>query len=467
MNTHATTGTKTMWTGLLGFACALVAVVPLAAADTAPRRPNIVVILTDDQRFDTLSCLGHPILRTPHLDALATKGTIFRNAFVTTSICSISRATLLTGQYASRHGIHDFVKPLTPEQLANSFPVRLRQAGYRTGLVGKWGLGGDLPIAAYDYFTGNSGQGDYFPKGQRGTGEHLTDVQAREALQFLADVRPDQPFLLQICTKAPHCQDGDPWQYQPAPRYQSLYADAIYPRPVSATPADFLSQPLFLQKSEGRVRWERRFTDELYDATVRDYFRLIQGIDDLVGAVTARLQERGVADNTIIVFTSDNGHYLGEHGLADKWFMHEESIRVPLFITDPRQPSTESSRERQEMILNIDLAPTIFELAGVEPAPKLQGRSLVPLLHGEAPGDWRTEYFYEHRFVHPGIAQTEGIRTNRWKYTRYVSETPVYEELFDLKTDPYERTNLVGHADAAAMLAELRQKTDVAAQAVK
>lgn len=448
--------------------CLLSLVVPVAgAAEATSKRPNIVLILTDDQRFDTLGCLGHPVLKTPHLDALANRGTIFRNSFVTTSICAISRACLITGQYASRHGIQNFAKPLTAEQLASSFPVRLRQAGYRTGLVGKWGLGGQLPKDSWDYFTGYSGQGQYFKPGEKGTGEHLTDTQRDEALQFLAGCNADQPFLLQVYTKAAHCQDGDAWQYQPAPRYKTLYEDVTYPRPVTATETDFQAQPLFLQTSEAHNRWKLRFTEELFQPTVRDYFRLVQGIDDLAGALTARLKEQGLAENTVFIFTSDNGHYLGEHGLAGKWFMHEESIRVPLFISDPRVATGARGQNRQEFALTIDIAPTIFDLAGVAPSPGLQGRSLAPIVRGEQPANWRPEYYYEHRFVHPHIAQTEGIRTARWKYARYISETPVYEELFDLAADPYERKNLANQPESTAVLAELRQKTDAAYAEIK
>ncbi|HTN01657.1 MAG TPA: sulfatase/phosphatase domain-containing protein, partial [Planctomycetaceae bacterium] len=307
----------------------------------------------------------------------------------------------------------------------------------------------------------------YFKPGEKGTGEHLTDTQRDEALQFLAGCNADQPFLLQVYTKAAHCQDGDAWQYQPAPRYKTLYEDVTYPRPVTATETDFQAQPLFLQTSEAHNRWKLRFTEELFQPTVRDYFRLVQGIDDLAGALTARLKEQGLAENTVFIFTSDNGHYLGEHGLAGKWFMHEESIRVPLFISDPRVATGARGQNRQEFALTIDIAPTIFDLAGVAPSPGLQGRSLAPIVRGEQPANWRPEYYYEHRFVHPHIAQTEGIRTARWKYARYISETPVYEELFDLAADPYERKNLANQPESTAVLAELRQKTDAAYAEIK
>jgi len=431
----------------------------LAESHPTAARPNIIFVLTDDQRFDALGCMGNRIIHTPHIDRLAADGTLFTYMFCTTSICCTSRTSFITGQYERRHHIDNFRTPLSKRQLAESFPVQLRKRGYRTGFVGKWGLGGPLPRKSWDYFQGFSGQGRYFPKGQSGKpGKHITAKLKAQTLQFLDGCTAEQPFLLQLYTKASHCQDGDPWPFQPDPKYHSLFTNVTIPKPATATDKDFEALPEFLRNSEARKRWFVRFAnDRMYQKSVKDYYRLIAGIDDTVGAIIAKLREKNLAKNTVIIFTSDNGFYLGEHGLAGKWFMHEESIRLPLVIYDPRLPSRLRGRKVSELALNIDIAPTIFDLAGT-PIPKsVQGKSLVPLIEGRKV-TWRHDFLYEHRFKHPRIPQTEGVRTNRWTYTRYTSINPVYEELFDLKADPHERHNLAGDKRYRQKLHQLRAR---------
>jgi arylsulfatase A-like enzyme len=422
-------------------------------------RPNIVLLLSDDQRFDSLGCMGNRIVRTPHIDALASRGVIFDNAFCTTSICSISRASLLTGQYERRHGIDDFVKDLSPSQWQPTFPARLKQAGYRLGFIGKWGVGRNMPEQEYDFWRGFPGQGRYFTPGDD---EHLTDKQARQALEFLDGCDGQRPFCLQISFKAAHCQDGAPWQGQfpPAPRYASLYADVAIPVPETANEVAFRLLPPFLQTSEARVRWGYRFANpEMYQYTVKNYYRLITGMDDAVGQIIERLKAKGLADHTVILFTSDNGFYLGEHGLAGKWFAHEESIRVPLWLYDPRLPDDLRGQRRKEVVLNIDLAPTILALAGLDIPEVMQGQSLSPLIHGQAER-WRDDFLYEHRFTHAKIPRSEGVRTPHFKYVRYPDQQPVYEELFDLRADPGELRNLAGEHEHAATLRQLKARLE-------
>jgi len=432
-----------------------------ALAENSPTttRPNIIFILTDDQRFDALGCMGNRIIRTPHIDRLAADGTLFTNMFCTTSICATSRTSFITGQYERRHHIDGFRTPLSKRQLAESFPVQLRKRGYRTGFVGKWGLGGPLPKQAWDYFQGFSGQGRYFPKGQSGKpGTHITAKLKAQSLEFLDGCTAGKPFLLQLYTKAAHCQDGDPWPFQPDPKYNALFSDVTIPKPVTATDKDFQALPEFLRKSEARKRWFVRFAnDQMYQKSVKDYYRLVAGIDDTVGAIVAKLREKNLAKNTVIIFTSDNGFYLGEHGLAGKWFMHEESIRLPLVIYDPRLPSRLRGRKVSELVLNIDIAPTIFSLADVPISKTVQGKNMVPLIQGK-PVTWRDDFLYEHRFKHPRIPKTEGVRTERWTYTRYTSTEPVYEELFDLKTDPRQQHNLAGEKRYQNKLRQLRAR---------
>lgn len=437
----------------------LAAQIALCSGVLAAERPNFVFVLTDDQRFDTLGCMGNAILPTPHIDRLAAEGTLFRNAFCTTSICAVSRANFMTGQYAARHGVNNFVTPLSAEQLAETFPGVLRRAGYRTGLVGKWGIGGAMPSGEYDWFAGYDGQGNYFPDGKQGEpGEHLTDRQTKQALEFLGTCNADQPFLLQFYTKAAHAQDGDPWPYQCDARFNDLFANVTIPKPRTATEAHFRALPSFLQESEGHIRWQPRFAnDELYQKSVKDYYRLVVGIDDAVGAIVAKLEELGVADNTVIVYSSDNGYYLGDYGLADKWFMHEPSIRLPLIVCDPRQPKERRGTTVDDKVLSIDVCPTILELAGAEIPQRVQGQSLVPLIEGREVA-WRDDFFYEHHVRHPKIPDSEGVRGERWKYVRYVQLDPPVEQLYDLETDPYEEHDLASDPKFAPQLATMRTR---------
>lgn len=430
-----------------------------ATAARNDKKPNIIFVLTDDQRFDVLGCMGNGIIRTPHIDRLAKEGTLFTNMFCTTSICATSRATFLTGQWERQHGIDGFHQPLTLQQWKNTFPQLLRAQGYRTAMIGKWGLGGKLPTDQYDYFKGFSGQGRYYPKGKsKQSGEHLTHQLGAQTLEFLDTCKPGEPFLLQLYTKSAHCQDGDPWPFQHDVRYENLFADVTIPLPKTATPEHFNSLPEFLQNSEARKRWQIRFANpEMYQKSVKDYYRLIAGVDDVVGNIVAKLRERKLAENTVIIFTSDNGFYLGDRGLAGKWFMHEESIRLPLVIYDPRLSIQQRGKKVSNIVLNADIAPTITELAGVEIPSTMQGRSLLPLRTGQKV-DWRSDFLYEHRFTHPRIPQNEGVRAQRWKYTRYTTIESVYEELYDLKTDPLEEQNLAGDKKYSKQLAKMRSR---------
>ncbi len=432
--------------------------VHLPAADES-RPPNIIFVLTDDIRWNSLGCMGNAAVQTPQIDQLADNGTLFVNTFCTTSICATSRASFLTGQYERRHGIVDFRTPLTAEQFSQTFPALVRRHGYRTGLIGKWGLGGAMPKDEYDVFEGYSGQGRYYPKDKPAQpGEHQTHRLGDQAVAFLDGCNANEPFLLQLYTKAAHCQDGDPWPFQPDTRYDSLFADVTIAKPETATQQHFETLPPFLQNSEARKRWQIRFAnDELYQKSVKDYFRLIAGVDDVIGRMRDKLQQKGLDDNTIIIFTSDNGFYLGDRGLAGKWFMHEESIRLPLVIYDPRLRADRRGHEATQMALNIDVAPTILELAGVGVPDGMQGRSLVPLMNAE-PAEWRDVFLYEHRFEHPRIPKTEGVRTERFKYVRYTSIDPIYEELFDLESDPLEERNLAEDSAHRGTLEVLRRQ---------
>jgi arylsulfatase A-like enzyme len=290
---------------------------------------------------------------------------------------------------------------------------------------------------------------------------HLTNLMTPQAKEFIASARTDdRPFCLSVSYKAPHAQDVDPKQFLYAPRFAELYKDSTISKPATATEEDFARQPRFLQESEARVRWKKRFADEAsYQEMVKAYFRLITGVDESVGEIMAALRAAGVAENTVVIVTGDNGYYLGEHGLADKWFGHEESIRVPLVISDPRLPESRRGARADQMALNIDLAPTMLAMAGIPAPASTQGRDLGPLLRGDKPENWRDEFFYEHLFEHKGIPKSEGVRTGRWAYWRYLGvDESEAEWLYDLATDPAQTRNLAREAGAATVLGELRAK---------
>ena len=427
------------------------------AKETKHAPPNVVLLLVDDLRWNAPACMGNPVAKTPHIDRLAAEGVRFTNAFCTTAICATSRATFLTGQYARRHGIHTFGRPLTDAQFAETFPAVLRRSGYRVGFVGKWGLG-KLPQAEYDYFDGFTGQGRYFERADKELKDHLTARLERKALKFLDTWTADRPACLQLSFKATHCQDGDPWPFQPDQRYNELYRDVTIQPAKTATEEHFRRLPEFLQTSEARVRWKVRFANgPLFQKSVKDYYRLLTGVDRVVGSVVETLKRKGLLDNTVIVFTSDHGFYLGEHGLAGKWFMHEESIRIPLVVYDPRLPANRRGTKVDDLVLSVDVAPTIMDVAGCQVPRRVQGRPLSPLVRGEQV-EWRDELFYEHLFKHARIPQTEGVRTKRWKYVRYVGMDPVYEELFDVQNDPHDERNLARDAARTDTLADMRAR---------
>jgi arylsulfatase A-like enzyme len=383
---------------------------------------------------------------------------LFENSFVTTSICAVSRASIFTGLYARCHGIHNFQTPLSDELHALSYPARFREAGYRTGFIGKYGVGGaeDLPRDRFDYFEGFAGQGTYLNE-VNGETIHLTKLMGRQALEFLEGCDTGRPFHLSISFKAPHVQDGVEPYFISDPDYDGLYSDVTF-EPFAKNAGRYFDElPEFLKSSENRVRWEQRFsTPEKWQESVRRYHRLIHGVDVQVGNMLEYLERRGWLDNTVVVFTGDNGFYLGERGLAGKWYMHEESIRTPLVIRDPRRPEMAGTR-LAETALNIDLCPTMLSLAGLEPAVSMNGRDLAPLLRGEA-APWRSEWFYEHLFEHPRIPKSEGVRGGRWKYFTFFEQIPPYEFFYDMEADPGEEANLSGKAEYRPQLETMRQR---------
>lgn len=446
---------------LLGF-CSLGA---SFTASAERDRPNFVFILTDDQRFDSLGCVGNSLVKTPNSDRLAKAGVMFTNHFVTTPICSVSRASIFTGQHLRRHQIADFATTFTPKQWEETYPALLRKHGYRTGFIGKFGVGNPHAIAAmkddFDYWHGLPGQaGQFFIDPKNPNGRHATARFGDRALEFLTGCSNSQPFCLSISFNAPHARDKEKREFEPDRRDEELYRELKIPQPRTATEEQFNKLPDFVQNSEARKRWEKRFaTPEMFQSTMRDYYRLVTGIDREVGRIVKQLGERGLDENTIIIFTSDNGWFAGERGLADKWFIYEESIRVPLIIYDPRRPVSKRGYVMSGMTLNIDLAPTILSMAGLPIPTTMQGRTLEPLMNGEGGADWRKAFYFEHQYLPASIPPSEGVRTARWAYAKWLPPNPESEVLFDLLRDPFQQRNLAGEESAESVLREMREET--------
>ncbi len=438
----------------------LAATTPFISCSKGQQKPpNIIFLLTDDQRWDALGCAGNSIIQTPNIDALADDGAMFSNAFVTTSICCTSRASIFSGQYARRHGIHGFSSPFSTQALNNTYPLLLKQAGYQTGFIGKWGVGNTMPESSFDYWKGIPGQPKYEQTDSQGNPKHLTSIMGDQAEEFLNMQNNQAPFCLSISFKAPHVQDGDPRQFIYDPQYKDLYKDVTIPEPETADPKYYDSFPEFFKKdNEARRRWDIRFsTPEKYQNSVKGYYRLITGVDKVVERIMNTLKQNNLDQNTIILYTGDNGFYLGEHGLAGKWYGHEESIRVPMIIHDPRLPKSQRGKKHSQMTLNIDIAPTILDYAGLTIPEEMQGKSLKPVVSHKNP-EWRTEFFYEHLFNHERIPKSEGVVTHKFKYLRYMEQNPVYEELYDLENDPHEKNNLANNPKYSSEKSQLQNK---------
>ena len=421
---------------------------------------NIVVLVIDDVRWDSLGVAGNPIVRSPRLDALAADGVRFTQARVTTAICMTSRASLLTGQYMSRHGIDRFGKPLAPDAFARTYAGVLRAAGYWTGYVGKYDVGPPRP-ADFDFLRAYHGR--HWLESASGERIHVTEKNARDAIDFLRERPRDKPFLLSVGYFAPHAEDNAKEQYLPQEWSAPLYAGVKVPPSPLGDERHLRALPAFLSSdaNEGRVRFKWRFdTPERYQAYMLRYYRLITEVDAAIGRLIDELKAQGVYDNTLIAFIGDNGYFHADRGLADKWYPYEQALRVPLIVRDPRLPARRRGATRDQLVLNIDVAPTIVSAAGVPVPDVMQGKDFSPLyLAARAPA-WRDEFFYEH----PTITSRDRIPTSHavirrdWKYVHWPEFD--HEQLFDLKRDPEERRNLAGDPAASRQRAAMRRKRD-------
>lgn len=431
---------------------------PAGAPASQTKRPNILFFFADDQRYDTLGCAGHPIVRTPAIDSLASEGVRFQNAFVTTAVCWVSRATVLTGQWARTHAMRDSVPTVKAQSLATTFPVELRKAGYRTGHIGKWHMmmpPGFKPESQYDVYEA-IGRNPYFKTLPDGTKRHETDLICDRGIEFIKSQPKGEPFCLNLWFNAAHAEDGDkrpgighyPWP----PSTDGMYEEIKIPAPRLGDPAIYESQPEFLKQSINRERFFWGYdTPEKYQTNVRAYYRMISGIDKAIARVLKALEEAGLADNTIIVYTADNGYYLGDRGFQGKWSHYDESLRVPMVIYDPRVPREKRGRALDQMALNVDLATTFLDWAGVGQPKGYEGSSLRPLVSGEAVTSWRDHFFCEHLDLSPTLTW-EGVRGQHYMYARYIDQpAPGNELLYDLQKDPDELKNVAAdsaHADA-------------------
>ena len=437
------------------------AVLGLSAARAAePERPNIIFFLSDDQRADFLGCAGHPIVRTPTIDSLAARGVRFENAFVTTSICAASRATLFTGLWERSHKYTFGTPPIAATMVEQSYPVLLRKAGYRTGFVGKFGVnaGQGGSGAMFDVFEPLN-RNPYFKKQKDGSLRHLTEVAGDRAIRFLEGCPEGKPFCLSVSFNASHAEDSDKKDHYPWPKAENgLYDDVTIPAPLVDT--DFWKQlPEFFHTSMHRDRWFWRWdTPEKYQHNVKAYYRMITGLDRVMGRVLAAVGNLGRTDNTVVIFMGDNGYYKGSRGFAGKWSHYEESLRVPLVIYDPRVPQSKRGRVVSETALNVDVPATMLGVATGKVPASWQGRDLSPFVSGDKPTDWRTDFFCEHLMNHPQIPKYEGVRGPRYVYARYFENLPAGEFLHDLKTDPQQMKNLASDPQHAATLAMMRKR---------
>jgi arylsulfatase A-like enzyme len=445
---------------LLAAACALLPAHARAPAQTPAASLNVVVLVIDDTRWDSIGAAGNRIVRTPRLDALAAEGIRFVQARVTTSICMTSRATLLTGQYMSRHGIDRFGKPLTPEAFAETYPGVLRRAGYWTGYVGKYDVGQARPTD-FDFLRAYHGR--HWVAGAGGARVHVTEQNARDSIDFLRARPRDRPFLLSVGYFAPHAEDSAPEQYLPQAWSGPLYERVTVPPSPLGDPKYLAALPPFLatDANEGRVRFRWRFdTPERYQEYMIRYYRLITEVDAAVGRIVDELKAQGVYENTLIAFIGDNGYFHGDRGLADKWYPYEQALRVPLIVRDPRLPAGRRGATRDQLALNLDIAPTVMAAAGRPVPAPVQGQDLSPLYLANTPPAWRDEFFYEHPTItsRDRIPSSQGVMRRDWKYVFWPEFD--HEQLFNLKADPDEVRTLVDDQDSRNQLGAMRARLD-------
>jgi N-acetylglucosamine-6-sulfatase len=463
--------------GLAVLAMLMAIVITSCSRSSAPaveprRRPNIVFVLVDDMRWDEVRASGHPFVETPHMDRLAREGARFLNAFATTPLCSPSRASFLTGRYAHTNGIID--NTARPSHQLPVFPGELQQSGYVTGFFGKWHMGNDdSPRPGFNHWVALPGQGEALDPHLNVDGErvrakgYVTDLLTDYVERFITRAG-DQPFLVYLAHKAIHPNvvqrdDGSveslpsqPGGFVAAERHRGRYAGRVMPRRENAFKPP-VGKPALLRQIDtlpplGR---ETATTDE----EIRGRLEMLLAVDESLGRIVAALEKNGTLDDTVVVFTSDHGYFYGEHGLSEeRRLAYEEAIRIPLLVRYP--PKVRSGSTPSELVLSLDVAPTLVELAGLTPSPGMQGRSLVPIFENRA-RDWRSSFLIEYfsDTVFPRIRNMGyvAVRTTRHKYIEY-RELENMNELYDLEADPYEEHNLIGVPEAHPVLERMQSE---------
>lgn len=426
-------------------------------------RPNIIFILTDDQRWDALGYAGNKLIHTPEMDKLAREGVYFSHAMVTTPICAGSRASILSGLHERTHRYNFQTGAIRNEYMQQAYPKALREAGYYTGFFGKFGVqygNKEALFDVYEDYDRNNAFNDrrgYYYKTLNGDTVHLTRYTGQQALDFIDQADANKPFCLSLSFSAPHAHDSAEEQYFWQKETDPLHADTEMPGPELADDRYFNALPERVREGFNRTRWHWRYnTPEKYQHSVKGYYHMIAGIDLEIAKIRQQLKKKGLDKNTVIILMGDNGYFIGERQLAGKWLLYDNSIRVPLIIFDPRE---KKHRDIDAMALNIDVPATMLDLAGAPMPEGYQGKSLLSLVTGSSSDLSRDTVLIEHLWEFDNIPPSEGVRTAEWKYFRYVNDHTI-EELYNLNDDPQEINNLVDDPAHQEILAKLSAALD-------
>jgi len=459
-------------------------------AGITKKRPNILFIMTDDHASHAMSCYGSKINKTPNLDRIAKEGMLFKNSFCTNSICAPCRAVIQTGKYSHINGVIDNRQKFDGSQ--QTFPKLLQNAGYETAMIGKWHLKTDP--TGFDYWNVLPGQGTYYNPAMKEMGQkrkysgYTTDILTDHALKWLRERTSEKPFCLMYQHKAPHRS------WEPGPKYLTMYDDVKIPEPVNLfddysnrgraakeqdmsiektmTERDLKLVPPRNLTAEQKELWDAAYEPKneafrkanlkgkdlvrwKYQRYIKDYLRCIASVDENVGRVLDYLDQTGLAKNTVVFYTSDQGFYLGDHGWFDKRFMYEESLRMPLLVRYPQEVKAGSINN--DIVLNLDFGETFLDFAGVPTPPDMQGRSLRKILQGKTPRDWRKSMYY-HYYEYPAVHSVKrhyGIRTKRYKLIHFYNDIDEWE-LYDLKKDPKEMKNIYNEPVNSRLITELK-----------
>lgn len=490
-------------TACLAFSCSI-----------TPQKPNIIFIMSDDHGYQAISVYSDKLIQTPNIDRIAREGVLFRNSFVCNSICGPSRASILTGKYSHKNGFRNNGDRFNGSQ--QTFPKLLQKAGYKTAIVGKWHLGTEP--TGFDYWNVLPGQGyyynpDFIKMGKDTVYEgYVTDITTDLALEWLdqvADQDTGQPFFLMLHNKAPHrnwmpppeyLEEFNDREFQLPENYFDDYEgrealkitkltvhdqmDVVYDSkvPCKECPVDPVNHWCAREwdnefsrlNEEQRANWDEAFQQEYntfdyaslswealskwkFQRYMEDYLRCVQSVDDNVGRVLDYLDEKGLAENTVVIYTSDQGFFLGEHGIYDKRYMYEEAFRTPLIMRFPEQ--VQADQKADEMVMNIDIASTLLDFAGVEIPEDIQGKSMKPIVIGDKDYSWRDALYYHYYEISFGLVKHYGIRTDRYKLIYFYDPIDSWE-LYDLKEDPNEMNNLINDPDYSDVLNDMKVRLD-------